>query len=108
LWLSDILAEWDYPRSGLHLLEGSVTYPGQDMPKAEIWSSEDQEKYIISWYYSAQLYLRTKLNSIHTNVYGGQRTFFPVHYSRNNANDKQYQQKIHKGSQSSFGSKQRT
>ncbi|KAH0026768.1 hypothetical protein KCU80_g13716, partial [Aureobasidium melanogenum] len=70
---SDILAEWDYPRSGLHLLEGSVTYPGQLMAPAEQLSQEEQrERYIISLYYSAQLYLRTKLNRIHTDVYGGQ------------------------------------
>lgn len=70
---SDILAEWDYPRSGLHLLENTVTYPGQLMTPADQLSQEEQrERYIISLYYSAQLYLRTKLNRIHTDVYGGQ------------------------------------
>ncbi|KAG9616168.1 hypothetical protein KCU64_g23364, partial [Aureobasidium melanogenum] len=41
---SDILAEWDYPRSGLHLLEGSVTYPGQLMAPAEQLSQEEQRE----------------------------------------------------------------
>ncbi|KAK6006864.1 hypothetical protein QM012_005872 [Aureobasidium pullulans] len=70
---SDILAEWDYPRSGLHLLEGSVTYPVPNIAQADKLSPEEQrDRYLITLYYSAQLYLRTKLNMIHKDVYGGQ------------------------------------
>ncbi|KAI5204651.1 hypothetical protein AUEXF2481DRAFT_25614 [Aureobasidium subglaciale EXF-2481] len=69
---SDILAEWDYPRSGLHLLEKTVIYPEQYIPQSPNWSQDEREKYIVTLYYSAQLYLRTKLNQIHTGLYGGQ------------------------------------
>lgn len=45
-------------------------------PADQLSQEEQRERYIISLYYSAQLYLRTKLNRIHTDVYGGQRMFF--------------------------------
>ncbi|KAL1310857.1 hypothetical protein AAFC00_001089 [Neodothiora populina] len=69
---SDILAELDYPHSGLSTLEGIVNWPNNVLDEEasrKIVSASATDLDMINIYYSAQLFLRKHLNQIHTRVY---------------------------------------
>lgn len=69
---SDILAELDYPVSGLSSVEGIVNWPNNVLDEEasrKIVSESATELDLINIYYSAQLFLRKHLNQIHTRLY---------------------------------------
>lgn len=69
---SDILAELDYPHSGLLALESKLCYPSNVISEDNLpfMDAEDAEKKNIDFYYSAQLFLRRRLNRMHAALYG--------------------------------------
>lgn len=78
---SDILAELDYPHSGLSAMEGTVNWPNNVLDEEasrKIVSETATDLDMINIYYSAQLFLRKHLNQIHTRLYGIDCMFFPL------------------------------
>jgi len=70
---SDILAELDYPHSGLSAMEGTVNWPNNVLDEEasrKIVSETATDLDMINIYYSAQLFLRKHLNQIHSKIYG--------------------------------------
>ncbi|GAB7348360.1 hypothetical protein MBLNU459_g6801t1 [Dothideomycetes sp. NU459] len=66
---SDMLAELDYAHSGISSLEGEMPYPNivQD---EEFFESGDDALDRVNTYYTAQLFLRRRLNRVHASLYG--------------------------------------
>lgn len=76
LFHSDILAELDYPHSGLSAMEGTVNWPNNVLDEEasrSIVSDTATDLDMINIYYSAQLFLRKHLNQIHTRIYSVDR-----------------------------------
>ena len=78
---SDILAEIDFPPSGIRRIE-NVAYPDgyfpEDTPLADGASSH---KSVVMQFYSYQLHLRNLLDCIQQNVYPPGKAFgLPDHY----------------------------
>lgn len=72
---SDILAEMDYPHSGLSQYEDRLSYPGNVVSEDNFSTGFDRsfaERDNVASYYSAQLFLRKRLNRVHSNLYGPQ------------------------------------
>lgn len=79
---SDILAEMKFPGSGIQALEGSMCplHPVDAFSEDEPYMNgdsvhSDKEQYsddLVSQYYSAQLFLRRRLNNAHRQLYGDQ------------------------------------
>ncbi|THY02741.1 hypothetical protein D6D02_05939 [Aureobasidium pullulans] len=67
---SDILAEWDYPRSGLTMLESSVCFPTNVRFAEEPPTKSDPDDVAVELYYTAQMFLRSRLNEMHVSLYG--------------------------------------
>lgn len=59
---SDILAEMDYPHSGIASLQDAMPYP-------QTWTGEEDLSKVMQSYVN-QLYLRKRLNYMHNNIYG--------------------------------------
>lgn len=71
-YISDILAELDYPHSGLSAYEEKLQYPSNVVSEdsfRQLDLPSTQEGLRIDLYYSAQLFLRTRLNRMHANLY---------------------------------------
>lgn len=70
--ISDIAAECDFPHSGLLKYEEKLPYPrnvvNEDTFPDMAESTFREER--VAWYYSAQLFLRKRLNKLHHNLYG--------------------------------------
>lgn len=69
---SDILAELDYPHSGLLAIESKLRYPANVISEETFpyYEAEAAKKDQVDFYYSAQLFLRQRLNRMHANLYG--------------------------------------
>ncbi|PNS20731.1 hypothetical protein CAC42_2976 [Sphaceloma murrayae] len=70
---SDILAELDYPVSGCTDLQGSIPYPRETLRDGDYESNreyEQQQRTRLTESYNKQLYLRKRLNEMHSELYG--------------------------------------
>lgn len=67
---SDILAEFDYPHSGLCAHEAALPYPRLRFCEDATAQGDAEGNRKIEHHYLGQLYLRKRLNEMHANLYG--------------------------------------
>jgi hypothetical protein len=78
---SDILAELDYPHSGLLAMEENVNWPNSALDKEasrKLVAGEANEQEYNNFFYLAQLFLRRQLNAIHKKIYSVDRKFMYI------------------------------